>query len=100
AAQLADEISHVRFANAWIRRKLKEEPRTILQIGTALAAASKAFRIVMGSEGTEGVEYPAAEQARRDAGFTDEEVVRVFQLAAAKHAARQEFAAHSRSVET
>jgi uncharacterized ferritin-like protein (DUF455 family) len=100
AAQLADEISHVRFANAWIRRKLKEEPRTILRIGTALAAAAQAFRIVMGSEGTEGVEYPAAAQARRDAGFTEEEVIHVSELAAVKHAARHDIAVYPQSVET
>lgn len=90
AAQLADEISHVRFANAWIRKKLKEEPRTILQMGTAMNAAAAAFRLVMGSEGTDGVEYPAALQARREAGFTEEEVRQVAELAAAAHAARLE----------
>lgn len=88
AAQLADEISHVRFANAWIRKKLKEEPRTLLQMGSAMHAASAAFRLVMGSEGTEGVEYPAALQARREAGFTEEEVRQVAELAAAAHEAR------------
>lgn len=88
AAQLADEISHVRFANAWIRKQLKEEPRTLLRMGAALNAAAVAFRIVMGSEGTEGVEYPAASQARREAGFTEEEVREVSELAAAAHAAR------------
>lgn len=100
AAQLADEISHVRFANAWIRKKLKEEPRTILRIGTALAAAAEAFRIVMGTEGTDGVEYPAAARARREAGFTDEEVSHVAELAAAKHAARLEEARAGRLAET
>ena len=88
AAQLADEISHVRFANAWIRKKLKEDPRALLQIGTALNAAAVAFRLVMGSEGTDGVEYPAAAQARREAGFTEEEVRHLSDLAAAVHAAR------------
>jgi uncharacterized ferritin-like protein (DUF455 family) len=90
AAQLADEISHVRFANAWIRRKLKEEPRALLQMGTALTVAAAAFRLVMGSEGTDGVEYPAASQARREAGFTDDEVRQVSDLAAEAHAARLE----------
>ena len=73
-AQLADEISHVRFANAWIRRAMKDQPRTILAMGAALNAAAKAFRIVMGTEGTEGVDYPAAVQARLEAGFTEEEI--------------------------
>jgi len=90
AAQLADEISHVRFANTWIRKKLKEEPRTLLQMGAAMNAAAAAFRLVMGSEGTEGVEYPAATQARREAGFTEQEVRQVADMAAAAHAARLE----------
>jgi len=90
AAQLADEISHVRFANTWIRKRLKEEPRTLLQMGAALNAAAAAFRLVMGTEGTDGVEYPAAKQARREAGFTEEEVRQVSELAAAAHAARLE----------
>jgi uncharacterized ferritin-like protein (DUF455 family) len=88
AAQLADEISHVRFANTWIRKALKAEPRTILRIGTALHAASQAFRMVMGSEGTDGVEYPAATQARLEAGFNADEVRASADLASAAHAVR------------
>jgi uncharacterized ferritin-like protein (DUF455 family) len=89
-AQLADEIAHVRFANAWIRQALKEDPRTILRMGEALTAAAQAFRIVMGSEGTEGVEYPADTRARLEAGFTDDEVRLAADLASAAHAARLE----------
>ncbi|HSB24940.1 MAG TPA: DUF455 family protein, partial [Burkholderiaceae bacterium] len=73
-AQLADEISHVRFANEWIRKALKEDPRTLLRMGVSLNAAAQAFRKVMGTEGTEGADYPAAVQARLDAGFTEDEV--------------------------
>lgn len=88
AAQLADEISHVRFANAWIRKALKDEPRTLLRIGSALDAATRAFRVVMGREGTDGVEYPAAAQARLEAGFSAEEVQASAELAVAAHEAR------------
>jgi len=90
AAQLADEISHVRFANAWIRKALKEDARTVLRIGAALHAASQAFRIVMGREGTDGVEYPAATQARLEAGFTSDETRQASELAVAAHEARLE----------
>jgi uncharacterized ferritin-like protein (DUF455 family) len=90
AAQLADEISHVRFANEWIRKSLKDEPRTVLRIGAALHAASQAFRIVMGSEGTDGVEYPAAIRARLEAGFTSDETRQASELALAAHEARLE----------
>src|SRR5262249_28768624 len=35
-SQLADEIVHVRFANEWIRRALKEDPRNALRMGAAM----------------------------------------------------------------
>jgi uncharacterized ferritin-like protein (DUF455 family) len=79
-AQLADEISHVRFANEWIRKALKQDPRTLLRMGVSLSAAAEAFRHVMGAEGTEGADYPAAVQARLDAGFTEDEVRQTIEL--------------------
>ena len=79
-AQRADEISHVRFANDWINAATRQNARNVLEIGIALAGASKAFRQVMGSEGTEGVSYAADFAARREAGFTDEEVGLAVQL--------------------
>lgn len=79
-AQRADEISHVRFANEWINAATRQNPRSVLEIGIALAGASKAFHQVMGSEGTEGVNYPADGAARQEAGFTDSEVGLAVQL--------------------
>jgi uncharacterized ferritin-like protein (DUF455 family) len=73
-AQCADEISHVRFANDWIRRATSDDPRTVLQIGAALNLAKQAFEIVMGPEATDGVHYPADVSGRQEAGFTDQEV--------------------------
>jgi uncharacterized ferritin-like protein (DUF455 family) len=73
-AQLADEISHVRFANEWIHRSTRESPRGLLQIGAALRAASQAFLAVMGKEGTEGVSYPADWAGRLEAGFSPDEI--------------------------
>jgi uncharacterized ferritin-like protein (DUF455 family) len=79
-AQQADEIGHVRFANEFINAATQQSPRSVLDIGIALAQASKAFRQVMGSEGTEGVNYPADTAARREAGFSDNEVGLAIQL--------------------
>lgn len=79
-AQRADEISHVRFANQWINAATQQNPRSVLEIGVALAGASKAFHQVMGSEGTEGANYPADGAARQEAGFTDSEVGLAVQL--------------------
>lgn len=79
-AQRADEISHVRFANEWINAAIRQSPRAVLEIGTALAGAAKAFHAVMGTEGTRGVSYPADGDSRREAGFTDGEVGLAIQL--------------------
>ena len=73
-AQVADEISHVRFANEWIRRLIDRDSATVLRIGRAMKTASQAFAQVMGKEGTEGVQYPADREGRLEAGFTPEEV--------------------------
>ena len=73
-AQIDDEISHVRFANEWIRKLSAEDPANLLRIGQAMKTASKAFVAVMGREGTEGVQYPADKEGRLEAGFTPEEV--------------------------
>jgi len=73
-AQIADEISHVRFANEWIRKLSREDPRNLLRIGKAMQVASQAFVAVMGREGTEGIHYPADREGRLEAGFTPEEI--------------------------
>jgi hypothetical protein len=61
-SQQADEIAHVRFANEWINAATTQNARTVLDIGIALAGASKAFHQVMGSEATEGVSYPGRQR--------------------------------------
>jgi uncharacterized ferritin-like protein (DUF455 family) len=73
-AQLADEVSHVRFANKWIRKFIEQDRRCLLAIGEALSAASVAFHEVMGREGTEGITYPVDVPGRLEAGFTANEV--------------------------
>jgi len=88
-AQVADEISHVRFANDWIRRATASDPRTVLQIGAALNVATQAFKIVMGPEATDGVHYPADISGRQEAGFTDLEVEQAIQLQERHESGRQ-----------
>jgi uncharacterized ferritin-like protein (DUF455 family) len=73
-SQLADEILHVRYANEYIRQTIREDPRSVLRIGSAMTQAAKAFKQVMGSEGTEGVVYGIDRAARLEAGFTVTEV--------------------------
>lgn len=73
-AQLADEIAHVRFANDWIRKRVKEEPRNALLVAQAVAEAARAFQIVVGEEGRTGVRYMVDKELRLEAGFLPEEV--------------------------
>ena len=79
-SQLADEILHVRFANEWIRRLIRDDPRQLLDLSKTLGRAASGFKQVMGREGTEGVYYPTAQDARLEAGFTEEEVTLASQL--------------------
>jgi len=73
-AQLADEVAHVRFANEWIRKRVKEEPRTAMLVAQAVAEAARAFQIVVGDEGQAGVRYFVDKELRLEAGFLPDEV--------------------------
>ena len=71
-AQLADEVQHVRFANVWIKKMIeKDGPRAIMALARAISQADQAFKVISG--GT-GVFYPIADDIRREAGFTEEEI--------------------------
>jgi uncharacterized ferritin-like protein (DUF455 family) len=72
--QRADEITHVRFANEYIRDTIRANPRAALQVARALTLASEAFTQVMGSEGTANIEYLVDEKGRLEAGFDHSEV--------------------------
>jgi uncharacterized ferritin-like protein (DUF455 family) len=73
-SQLADEIVHVRFANEWIRKSVRDDPRNVLRIATALTEATRAFHQVMGEEGTSGIKYARYREGRLEAGFLPEEI--------------------------
>jgi len=77
--QQADEIVHVGFANAWIRRQIELDPRTLLRMATALTQAAKAFAIAF--EGGGAVRYPVAGAERREAGFNPSEIETAARLA-------------------
>ena len=72
--QQADEITHVRFANEYIRDTIRANPRAALQVARALTVASEAFLQVMGREGTANIEYLVDERGRLEAGFDPGEV--------------------------
>ena len=73
-AQLADEIGHVRFANARINAAIKADPRQVLAVGRALAASAASFSAVIGTRGVAGATYAADRQGRLEAGFREDEI--------------------------
>ncbi len=81
-AQLADEITHVRFANDYIREAVHKNPRAAIWMGQALDAASRAFRHIMGEEGTNVTKYGVDSEARIEAGFKAVEVQTAVEKAA------------------
>ena len=70
--QLADEMQHVRFGNEWVKNLVAAGgPRVTFAVAQACAQATDAFLKV--ADG--GVLfYPVADDARREAGFTDDEI--------------------------
>jgi uncharacterized ferritin-like protein (DUF455 family) len=81
-AQMCDEISHVRFANEWIREFGKRNPRVLLEIGEAMTRGAELFADLIGDQGAAGATYPADQQARLEAGFSLDEVALASELAA------------------
>jgi len=73
-SQLADEISHVRYANEYINACIKESPGTVMDVGRAMNQASIAFREVMGQEAIDSATYGTNITGRLEAGFSDQEV--------------------------
>jgi uncharacterized ferritin-like protein (DUF455 family) len=84
--QQADEITHVRFANEYIRDCIRRNPRVALQVARALTRASTAFMQVMGKEGTANIKYLVDETGRLEAGFDPQEVRIAFTQATTRHA--------------
>ena len=84
-AQLADEICHVRYANAQISEASSKDPAAVMRIGRALDGAARAFEKVMGAHAIGGTSYGVNREGRLEAGFTLAEV----EAAEAMRAARR-----------
>lgn len=91
-AILADEITHVRFANRWIKKLTVEDPRTLLKVAMAvrfLGRVNAALEPEVGGANavgtvftTEGRMAPAVNiEDRLAADFTEEEVYEVLRQA-------------------
>ena len=86
-AQLADEITHVRFANHYLAAVSTRDPACVMSVGRTLNYASGAFFQVMGQHAIESVDYPVEEQGRIEAGFSADEV-RAAKIHLATHKAK------------
>ena len=74
-AQLADEVEHVRYANDWIKRLTDAGgARAAFDLARAVAHANAAMAVVAGDN---TVQYPVAEELRREAGFSAGEIAAV-----------------------
>ncbi len=91
-AILADEITHVRFANRWIKQLTEIQPRILLQVAQAIrflrsvnaavAATPGEANAVGTSLSAQRLQAPAVYvDGRLEAGFTEEEVLEVLKQA-------------------
>jgi uncharacterized ferritin-like protein (DUF455 family) len=91
-AILADEITHVRFANRWIKALTEKDPRVLLKVAQAirfLRAVNDALAPAADETNAAGVTLgegkllaPAVNvEGRLEAGFTQEEVLEVLRQA-------------------
>lgn len=89
---LADEITHVRFANRWIKLLTERDPRVLLQVAMAirfLRGVNKALEPQVGEVNAVGMEFGAEKMlapavdvdGRLEAGFSEEEVLEVLRQA-------------------
>jgi len=89
---LADEITHVRFANRWIKRSTEHDPRILLDVAKAvrfLGAVNERLAPQPGEVNAVGIAWteerrlpPAVNvEDRREAEFTDEEIEEVLSQA-------------------
>ncbi len=73
-AQQADEIIHIGFANDWIHKQVKKNPRNVLRMAEALTRGGRAFEEVFAGGGTHVTEYGVAHAEREMAGFDTAEI--------------------------
>lgn len=91
-AILADEITHVRFANQWIKKLTVQDPRVLLKVAMAVRFLGQVNQRLAPKPGdTNAVGIPWTEERRlapavnvadrKEAEFTDEEIAEVLRQA-------------------
>lgn len=71
---LADELTHVRFGSEWVREFTKDDDEKRQACRTFQKEVDRRFSIGGARSGREDAAIPIAEQERREAGFTDDEL--------------------------
>ncbi len=88
---LADEVTHVRFANQWIRKLSEQDPRVLLKVAMAvrfLGECNRRLAATLASTNAAGIPIapdrpppPVDVEARLEAEFTEDEVLEVLRQA-------------------
>lgn len=81
---LADEVQHVRFATDWIRREIRNNPRVVMEIASAIEyiqRVTEAFMPAVEDTNQAGIRFADLDRSfaindadRRLAGFSDEDL--------------------------
>lgn len=69
---LADEVQHVRYANEWLQRMSKENPRMLLKVAEAMDYLKRINTAL--SVGSAHHQIETSPDDRKTAGFTDQEI--------------------------
>ena len=85
---LVDEVSHVRYANRWIKKLAKEDGRVLLKVAMAMRFFTQASTAVYGDDAAKAPGAARKEHARigvnipdrREAEFSDEEINEMLRL--------------------
>jgi uncharacterized ferritin-like protein (DUF455 family) len=88
ASILVDEIQHVRFANQWLKRMAKEDPRTLFKVAQAVQQLRRITAAMAPQEGEVNaagvpltgytrIDIFANVEDRRIAEFTEEEIAEI-----------------------
>lgn len=67
--QQADEVLHVKYANAWIHKQATADPGVVMQVVKAVSQALEGLAWVTARGGGDVTKYPMAVDERIEAGF-------------------------------
>ncbi len=71
---LADELTHVRFGSNWVKEFTRDDPDRARACKEFQREVDKRFSVGGARSGREDAAIPIAEDVRREAGFSDEEL--------------------------